>query len=74
MGDMAVSSDESKPYDQRFLEAMISHHQGAVEMALMAQQMAEQQEIKTLAAAIITAQQAEIAQMEAWLDAWFGGR
>jgi uncharacterized protein (DUF305 family) len=38
----------------------------------MAQQMAENEELNTLAAAIITAQQAEIAQMEAWLDAWFG--
>ena len=26
MGEMTISSDESKPFDQRFLEAMISHH------------------------------------------------
>ena len=71
MGEMAISSDESKPFDQRFLEAMISHHQGAIEMAQMAQQMAEHAEIKTLAAAIITAQQAEIEQMQNWLKAWF---
>lgn len=72
MGDMMISSDESIPFDQRFLTAMISHHQGAIEMAQMAQQMAERQEIKDLAAAIITAQQAEIKQMQEWLQAWFG--
>ena len=71
MGDMSVSSDESKPFDQRFIEAMISHHQGAIEMAQMAQHMAEHAEIKTLADAIITAQQAEIEQMQQWLQAWF---
>lgn len=72
MGDMMISSDESIPFDQRFLTAMISHHQGAISMAQMAQQMAERQEIKDLAAAIITAQQAEIKQMQEWLQAWFG--
>ena len=72
MGDMMISSDESIPFDQRFLTAMISHHQGAIEMAQMAQQMAERQEIKDLADAIITAQQAEIKQMQEWLQAWFG--
>lgn len=71
MGEMTISSDESKPFDQRFIEAMISHHQGAITMAQMAQHMAEHSEIKTLAAAIITAQQAEIEQMQGWLSAWF---
>ncbi|MFN8445090.1 MAG: DUF305 domain-containing protein [Caldilineaceae bacterium] len=74
MGDMKLSSDESKPYDQRFLEAMISHHQGAVDMATMAQHMAEHSEIKTLADAIITAQNAEIDQMKSWLKEWFGAQ
>ncbi|MCL4859749.1 MAG: DUF305 domain-containing protein [Caldilineaceae bacterium] len=72
MGDMEISADESKPFDQRFLEAMISHHQGAIDMAKMAQEMAEREEIQTLAAAIIAAQEAEIEQMRAWLAEWFG--
>lgn len=71
MGEMTISSDESKPFDQRFLEAMISHHQGAIEMAQMAKQMAEHAEIKALADAIIMAQEAEIEQMQNWLKAWF---
>jgi uncharacterized protein (DUF305 family) len=72
MGEMGISADERKPFDQRFIEAMISHHQGAIDMAQMARQRAEHQEIKTLADAIIIAQQAEIEQMRAWLEEWFG--
>jgi uncharacterized protein (DUF305 family) len=72
MGEMMIAEDASKPFDQRFLEAMISHHQGAIDMALMAQPMAEHQEIKDLADAIIGAQEAEIAQMQAWLQEWYG--
>jgi len=72
MGDMAVSSDESIPYDQRFLVAMISHHQGAIHMAQDALEKAEHPELKTLAEAIIAAQQAEITQMSGWLEDWFG--
>jgi uncharacterized protein (DUF305 family) len=72
MGDMAVSSDESIPNDQRFLVAMISHHQGAIHMAEEALEKAEHPELKTLAEAIIAAQQAEIAQMSGWLEEWYG--
>ena len=72
MGEMSISTDESKAFDQRFIEAMISHHQGAIDMAQMAQHMAEHEEIKTLADAIIEAQQAEIQQMQSWLQEWFG--
>jgi uncharacterized protein (DUF305 family) len=73
MGEMAISDDESKPFDQRFLEAMISHHRGAIDMAMMAQHLAEHEEIKTLAEAIMAAQQAEIEQMQDWLQTWYGG-
>jgi uncharacterized protein (DUF305 family) len=72
MGDMVIADDPSKPFDQRFIEAMISHHQGAIDMARMAQHMAEHEEIKSLAEAIITAQQAEIEQMQGWLQEWYG--
>ncbi|WP_298819678.1 DUF305 domain-containing protein [Chloroflexus sp.] len=66
MGPMTVpAGDES--FDQRFLEAMIPHHEGAIAMARDALQHAEHLEIKQLAEAIISAQEAEIAQMRAWL-------
>ena len=72
MGEMKISNDASKSFDQRFLESMISHHQGALEMAKMSDQMAEHAEIKTLSDAILKTQQAEIEQMQGWLKAWFG--
>src|SRR5688500_10777504 len=72
MGDMTISEDASIPFDQRFIQAMISHHAGAIEMAEMALEQAEHEEIRTLADAIIAAQNAEIEQMQAWLEAWYG--
>ena len=66
MGDMEISSDTSRPFDQRFIEAMIAHHEGAIAMAKDAQQKAEHQEIRELSQAIITAQESEIEQMKQW--------
>jgi uncharacterized protein (DUF305 family) len=71
MGDMEVSADESIPYDQRFMLAMISHHEGAIAMAEAALMHAENEELMILAEAIIAAQQAEIDQMRMWLAEWF---
>jgi uncharacterized protein (DUF305 family) len=71
MGEMEISADASIPFDQRFLTAMISHHLGAVDMARMALEMAENEEIRALATAIIVDQEAEIAQMRAWLLEWY---
>ena len=72
MGDMTVGGDASQPYDQRFITAMIAHHTGAIEMARDAEQKAEHQEIKDLAQAIITAQEAEVKQLQEWQTAWYG--
>jgi uncharacterized protein (DUF305 family) len=71
MGDMSISTDESILYDQRFLQAMISHHEGAIHMAEEALQMSEREEIRTLSEEIIATQNAEIEQMRAWLAEWF---
>lgn len=71
MGQMMISGSTSKPFDQRFIEAMIPHHEGAIAMAKDAQQKAEHTEIKTLAQTIITTQEGEIAQLRRWLQAWF---
>ncbi|CAN5686602.1 hypothetical protein BH11PAT2_BH11PAT2_04080 [soil metagenome] len=62
----------SDAFDQAFLSEMIVHHQGAVQMAQAALKDAKHQEIKDLAQKIITAQDAEIAQMQAWQKTWYG--
>ncbi|MEJ1934952.1 DUF305 domain-containing protein [Nostoc sp. NIES-2111] len=58
-------------YDLRFIDAMIMHHQGAVNMANVAQQKSKRTEIKKLAADIINAQNQEISQMKQWRTAWY---
>ncbi|HEY9827957.1 MAG TPA: DUF305 domain-containing protein [Stenomitos sp.] len=57
--------------DLRFIDAMIPHHEGAVIMAQAAQQKAQHSELKTLATAIIKAQNAEIDQMKQWRAKWY---
>ena len=57
-------------FDLEFIRQMIPHHEGAIVMANDAIKNAKNQELKTLAKAIIKAQQAEIAQMRTWQKAW----
>ena len=63
----------SAPYDLQFLDTMIAHHQGAVDMAAPCAARAEHAEIKTLCSNIISSQQKEVDQMKAWRERWFPG-
>lgn len=63
MGSMEVPVSDGSSWDLRFLEAMISHHQGAIPMAQAALESAEHEELRLLANSIINAQQAEIGWM-----------
>jgi uncharacterized protein (DUF305 family) len=69
MGMMEIPQDE-RPFDLRFLEAMISHHQGAIHMAQTALEQAERPEIRQMAEEVIIVQQAEIDQMQQWAAEW----
>jgi uncharacterized protein (DUF305 family) len=52
---------------------MIAHHQSAIDMAMLADERAAHQDVKDLAASIITTQSAEIDTMRGWLGEWYGG-
>ena len=57
-------------YDRNFIANMIAHHQGAVDMAKLAQQNAKHEELKNMADDIISAQEKEITDMTSWQKAW----
>ena len=65
------SASMNAPFDAMFIDGMIKHHQGAIEMAKEAQQKASKPEIQQLAVAIVQAQQAEIDEMNAWRKQWY---
>jgi uncharacterized protein (DUF305 family) len=58
--------------DQRFIEQMIPHHEGAIAMSNLASSKATHPEIKTLAKSIIESQSKEIKDMQGWYKGWFG--
>ena len=72
MADMnkELATKTGDDYDKAFLEMMIVHHQGAIEMASLSPTRAKHDEIKTLSQDIITAQKKEISDMQQWQMDW----
>ena len=60
-----------EPFDKAFIDAMIPHHQSAIEMAQVALKKSENPKIKELAENIISAQKREIEQMKQWRKEWY---
>lgn len=59
-------------YEIRFMKGMFDHHQMAIEMADMCLERALHEELRTLCGNIVSAQSAEIEEMQSWLDDWYG--
>jgi len=59
------------PFDRAFIDAMIPHHQSAIEMAQVALEKSDNPKIKELAENIVSAQQEEIEQMTRWRQQWY---
>ena len=59
------------PFDKAFIDAMIPHHESAIEMAQVAYQKSDNPEIRALAEGIVEAQTGEITQMEGWRKQWY---
>jgi uncharacterized protein (DUF305 family) len=60
-----------EPFDRAFIDAMIPHHQSAIEMARVALENSDNPKIKELAENIVSAQQKEIEQMKQWREEWY---
>jgi uncharacterized protein (DUF305 family) len=72
--EMAKDLDDLKkadPFDLAFIDAMIPHHQGAIDMATAAGEKATQPETKALASIIVRDESRAIDQMKTWRDAWY---
>lgn len=66
----ALKSKSGDDFDKEFTRLMIEHHQGAIDMANLAEVNAKHKEIKDLATNIISAQAAEINMMKEWIKNW----
>jgi uncharacterized protein (DUF305 family) len=64
--------ENGKYSDKAFIDAMVPHHQGAIEMAEVALENAEHEEIIELSRNIISSQQAEIEELKAIKKEEFG--
>jgi uncharacterized protein (DUF305 family) len=72
MNDMSdeLNGRTGDDFDQNFLSMMIAHHQGAIDMAKLADKNAKRQEIKDLSKGILSAQSKEIDEMQTWQTEW----
>ncbi|HRH55293.1 MAG TPA: DUF305 domain-containing protein [Candidatus Paceibacterota bacterium] len=57
--------------DAHFIEQMIPHHEGAIEMAELALERSKDERVRTLSQEIIDAQTDEIGKMQQWYQEWF---
>jgi len=57
--------------EEGFIAEMIPHHQEAVDAAKIIVEKTKNQKLKTVAQAIIDAQNTEIAQLKGWMQAWY---
>ncbi len=67
---MMLEGKTGDEFDKAFIQGMIPHHQGAIDMAREALKNAKHEEIKQLARDIIASQQREIDAMKQWQEQW----
>lgn len=63
----------ARPFDRAFIDDMVPHHRGAVEMAKMELAQGKSPQARALAQRIIDSQSKEIGEMNQWRTRWYGG-
>lgn len=71
MGDL--STFEGRNLEKVYVEGMIRHHQGAIEMAQKVLMLNPRPEIAQMAEEIVTVQQSEVETLQKWLDTKYQG-
>jgi uncharacterized protein (DUF305 family) len=62
---------QQRSFDKAFIDAMIPHHESAIEMASVALEESDNARIREIAGAIVDAQEREIALMQDWRQEWY---
>lgn len=66
----SLADKKGDEYDKAFLDHMIAHHQGAIDIAKLSAKNAKHDEVKQLSKDIISAQEKEINDMRQWQVQW----
>ena len=70
--DAPAEDQRTARYEVDFMTGMIDHHTMAIMMSEMCLEKAVHPELKGMCEEIIAAQEAEIEQMQTWLEDWYG--
>jgi len=72
MSEMAdqLETKSGVEFDKAFIEMMIDHHQGAIDMAVLIPSRTKHNELIQLGEAIVNAQTEEIGNMRQWQKDW----
>jgi uncharacterized protein (DUF305 family) len=70
---VARAAEVVEPYDLKFIDSMIHHHQQGVAMAQIAWRKASHDELRIFAKTMADAQRDQVAKLEEWRNAWFEG-
>ena len=70
MSTEELSKKSGDEFDKAFISEMIMHHQGAIDMAKLAEKNAKHNEVKQLSKGIVSAQESEISEMKQWQMSW----
>lgn len=67
-----LSGLEGEAFEQSFLSMMRQHHQMAIDMSNWILERTENEDVRGAAQKVVDEQQAEIEQIDTWLQEWYG--